>query len=169
MRNIRSAMVVLSGLLLSASFSATARAGPYVQTNLVSDTSGLAPITDSNLKNPWGLAFANTGPNPFWVADQRSGVSTLYGPTGTPNALVVTVLPAAGATGSGSPTGVVHNSINGVATSDFRVNGNPATFLFATLDGTISAWNTGTQTLRMVDNSAAGAVYTGLALANNGI
>jgi hypothetical protein len=42
-------------------------------------------------------------------------------------------------------------------------------FLFDSLDGTISAWNSnGTNAVTVVDNSAAGAVYTGLAIANNG-
>ena len=30
----------------------------FKQTNLVSDMPGLARITDPNLKNPWGVAFA---------------------------------------------------------------------------------------------------------------
>ncbi len=31
----------------------------FSQTNLVSDIPGLATITDPNLKNPWGVSFAN--------------------------------------------------------------------------------------------------------------
>lgn len=33
----------------------------YQQTNLVSDIGGVAQITDSNLVNPWGIAFSSTG------------------------------------------------------------------------------------------------------------
>jgi hypothetical protein len=33
-----------------------------VQTNLVSDISGLATITDSNLMNPWGVSHSATSP-----------------------------------------------------------------------------------------------------------
>jgi uncharacterized protein (TIGR03118 family) len=54
-------------------------------------------------------------------------------------------------------------------------NGNPATFLFATEDGTISGWNGGTQSIIAVNESAnpadgsealgMGAVYKGLAIA----
>src|SRR5258705_9169875 len=48
----------------------------YKQTNLVSDVPGLAPVTDANLVNPWGLIFS--GGSPWSVADNGSGVSTLY-------------------------------------------------------------------------------------------
>src|SRR5262249_26490850 len=70
----------------------------YHQTNLVSDIpnppGGAPAVIDANLKNPWGIALS---PNsPFWVSDQRTGVSTLYasnadGSTATKNALVVSV------------------------------------------------------------------------------
>jgi hypothetical protein len=76
MNRFHCALMTLSGLCLIASFSTTAPAGPYVGTNLVSDVSGLAPFTDSNLKNPWGLASSTSGP--FWVADQATGVATVY-------------------------------------------------------------------------------------------
>jgi uncharacterized protein (TIGR03118 family) len=43
-------------------------------------------------------------------------------------------------------------------------NGNAASFIFATEDGTISGWNGGTVAAIMADNSAAKAVYKGLAI-----
>ena len=49
-----------------------------------------------------------------------------------------------------SPTGIVFN----VDSSGFMLNGKPATFIMDTEDGTISAWNGGTQTTLEVDNSA---------------
>jgi len=39
-----------------------------VQVNLVSDVMGVALHTDANLVNPWGIAFAPTGP--FWDCGQ---------------------------------------------------------------------------------------------------
>ena len=36
-----------------------ANADGFSQTNLVSDMPGLATTTDPNLKNPWGVSFAN--------------------------------------------------------------------------------------------------------------
>src|ERR1700737_1851491 len=51
--------------------------------NLQSDIPGVADRTDANLVNPWGLAVGPTGI--FWVADNHTGVSTLYAPNGKPN------------------------------------------------------------------------------------
>ena len=52
-------------------------------------------------------------------------------------------------------------------TSGFVLSGGqPATFPFAGEDGTISGWNStaGASAVIVVDNSASGAVYKGLAL-----
>src|SRR5262249_51264626 len=35
--------------------------------NLVSDLPGMADVTDTNLVNPWGIAFSGT--SPFWISD----------------------------------------------------------------------------------------------------
>ncbi len=151
--------------LLATAAPGTLLAG-YYQTNLVSDVPGRALRTDPNLVNPWGISASPTGP--FWVSDNGTGVSTLYGGAGNIVPLVVTVPPAHGGTGPGSPTGQVFNG-----TTDFQVATNkPAVFLFASLDGTISGWNPtvpaagSTVAQRMV--TAANAVYTGLAIGNNG-
>jgi uncharacterized protein (TIGR03118 family) len=146
----------------------------YAVNVLVSDQPG-APWQDPNLKNPWGVAFAPG--SPFWISDNNSGKSTLYDGDGTPLSLVVTI-PCPKKAGEGSscpklaaPTGVVFNP-----SSDFVVPGtnSPALFIFATEDGTISAWNgsTGTNAVLIVDNSLIpnerfGAVYKGLALGVN--
>ena len=131
----------------------------YVQRNLVSDMPGVAVTTDPNLVNPWGLA-AGTG-GPFWVSDNGTGVSTLYNGSGIKAALTVTVPSPAGGTPPAPVTGQV---FNGTA-ADFA----GSRFIFATEDGTVSAWTSGTAAVLKVDNSASGAVYKGLALANNGV
>jgi uncharacterized protein (TIGR03118 family) len=137
----------------------------FVQTNLVSDIPGLAANTDPNVKNPWGIASSAT--SPFWVSDNGTGVSTVHNSSGTPLSLVVTIPPAPGASGAGNPTGVVFNG-----SSDFVVGGttSPAIFLFASENGTISGWAPplGTTAAIQVDNSAAGAVYKGVTIGNNG-
>src|SRR5215831_14474522 len=61
----------------------------FVQNNLVSDIPGMAANTDTNLVNPWGIAFS--GNSPFWISDNHAGVSTLYNSSGTPQSLVVTI------------------------------------------------------------------------------
>jgi uncharacterized protein (TIGR03118 family) len=65
------------------------------------------------------------------------------------------------------PTGVVFNG-----TGDFPVtqNGKPApgTFIFAALDGTISAWASTSSTVIVFDDGAGHAAYTGLTIGSNG-
>jgi hypothetical protein len=46
------------------------------QVNLASDVPGLAPLTDQDLKNPWGAALTAT--SPLWVSNQGTDSSTLY-------------------------------------------------------------------------------------------
>src|SRR5438309_6981528 len=53
--------------------SAAGFAQHYTQTNLVSNTAGVAPVTDPQLINPWGLS-RNSG-SPWWVSDQATGFS----------------------------------------------------------------------------------------------
>jgi uncharacterized protein (TIGR03118 family) len=134
----------------------------FTQTNLVSDIPGEAAVTDPNLVNPWGIVASSS--SPFWVSDNGSGVSTLYSGAGAKLPLTVTVPTAANGTPPSAPTGVVFNG-----TTDFNVGtAAPAHFIFDTEDGTISGWNTGNSAVLEVDNSATGAVYKGLAIANNG-
>jgi uncharacterized protein (TIGR03118 family) len=136
------------------------RADSFTQTNLVSDVPNLAANTDSNLKNPWGVAFSAT--SPFWASDQATGVATLYGATGTPVSLVVAI-PGSASPTSG-PTGMVFSNISG----SFLVGAAPATFIFDNLNGTISGWNSAAGTTAVVMATTPGAVYTGLAQASNG-
>jgi uncharacterized protein (TIGR03118 family) len=131
-----------------------------VQTNLVSDIPGLAVTTDPNLVDPWG--FSNSATSPYWVSDQGTGKSTLYNGAGTPTPLVVAV-PAVGA--PSGPTGQINVP---AGTSGFAVPGTTTTahFIFATFDGTIAAWASGTSAVTAA--TVPGAVFTGLAFANNG-
>src|SRR6516165_10740111 len=61
--------------------------GAYLQTNLVSDLPGVANATDPNLSNPWGIVASAT--SPFWIADNATGLSTLYNGLGAVQSLVV--------------------------------------------------------------------------------
>ena len=146
----------------------------FLTTNLVANTPGLAPVTDPHLINPWGIAL-NPSTGAFWVADDGSGVSTLYDDTGQPfppgAPLIVTIPPPAGspARTTSTPTGTAFNGGSGFAVSE---NGTtaPAQFLFATEDGTISGWSPavdGTHAILAVDNAPRKAVYKGLALGDN--
>jgi uncharacterized protein (TIGR03118 family) len=147
-------------LVLTPATVFAAGANVFVRHDLVSDQAGLADVTDPNLINPWGVSFSGTGP--FWVSNTGKGNSTLYNGSGVITPTVVTV-PAAAAGKQGTPTGQVFNSGTGFVLA----NGSPARFIFSTEDGTISAWNGGAAATIMVDNSASGAVFYGLAIGAN--
>ena len=146
---------------LAVLVSSSARGGEYVQTNIVSDLTGVAPNVDPNLKNPWGMSFS--GSSPFWVSNQVSGTSTLYNALGSPVKQDLTVTIPTTSSGPQGPTGQVSNS----NTSAFLVDGSYAHFIFANLNGTISAWNPSAGTAAQREATTSGAVFTGLAIATN--
>lgn len=167
---MRKALVCLAGLIgLGAVTGVTVQAqtNSYTQSNLVSDTTGLAPNTDANLLNPWGICFLPE--LPFWISDNNSGFTTLYTKTGALQG-TFTIAPPHGSSNPAAPTGCAGNSTNG-----FPAGGAASVFIFDTEDGTISGWTGGASSVLVVDNStnptaALGAVYKGLALltANQG-
>jgi uncharacterized protein (TIGR03118 family) len=155
------ALTMSLGLLL-VSFSSTALA-QYKLAKLVSNQAGQAKNTDPLLVNGWGLAYGPGGP--FWVSDEGTGWSTLYDGMGNPQALQVVVPAFNNPNGGGTPTGIVFNG-----SQEFNVQGWPAIFLFANLDGTISGWapqSNPTTAIVAVNNWSSGAVYTGLAITSN--
>src|SRR6478672_4261632 len=113
-RNLRFRGVLAVLLLLPS----TGFAQHYTQTNLVSSIRGTGtnPVNplDQQLVNPWGLTRSVT--SPWWVADNGTGVSTLYNGVGNKNALFVTIPVPTGVAGPAKPTGVVFNG-----TSDFAL------------------------------------------------
>ena len=127
----------------------------YTQTNLVADTPGIAPVTDPNLVNPWGLSRA-TG-SPWWISDNGMGLSTLYTGAGAIAPLVVTI-PSADGKSTGNPTGTIFNG----TPHDFQISpGVAAKFLFATEDGTVSGWAGGT-TATIKVNTHSASVFKGM-------
>ncbi len=158
----RKALLALA--LVTAGFQTLASAQKYSQTNLISDVPGWAATVDPNLVNAWGIAFSPT--SPAWVADNGTGVSTLYTGAGGIVPLVVTVPGPAGSMDHSAPTGIVFNGNGGFTVSGNGTSGS-SVFIFATEDGTISGWNPGVDlhnAVRMVDNSGMEAVYKGLAI-----
>ena len=145
----------------------TSFAQQYQETDQVSNVGTLgATFIDPHLLNPWGIARSSTGV--WWVSDQVAGVATLYNgegiavnAQGAPQPLVVTI-PHAGQGVSG-PTGLVFNG-----SSDFDVEaGKPAVFIFASRDGTISAWNPKVNPTVAIEKvkAAPGSVLTGATIA----
>ena len=170
-------VMLLVAALPGAAF-AKANAGSqgfYQQTNLVSDIAG-AQFTDTNLVNSWGLVHGPT--TPWWVADNGTGVSTLYNTTQGMEVMKVPLtvtIPAPTGTPAGTtaaPTGVIFNGGGGFNVSE---NGTSfsSLFIFDTEDGTISGWNKNftdlTHAVLAVDRSnvGKGAVYKGLAIGSN--
>lgn len=167
-------LIALAGMFLTgaalhtsvahAASTISTQGGSYQRINLVSDIAGKAPVTDPNLKNPWGLVSSPT--SPWWVSNNNSGTSTLYQGTGAIVPLVVNT-PLPGGKPGGAPTGIVFNGDS----SSFMVTENGTSgasiFLFDTEDGTIEGWSPGvdrTNAIIAVDRSAMGAVYKGLAI-----
>ncbi len=143
-------------------FVSSAAMAQFTLTNLVSNQVGKAVHVDPLLVNGWGLVHSSG--SPWWISDQGSGWSTLYTANGTKLGLEVAV-PSANGKGTGQPTGIVFNG-----SQDFKISGQPAVFLFATLDGTISGWAPGVNpnaAVIVVNNSSSGAQYTGLAITGN--
>lgn len=162
--------LAVTGILLALVLCvpSLANAASYKATILTADTSGIAPNTDPNLVNPWGVSFAPGGP--FWVSDNNTGLSTLYNGTGQVQPLVVVIPPPTGSSAISTPTGTVYNATGGFVVKKGSLTG-AGIFLFDTEDGTISGWNPSvdaTNAILAVDNSSSGAVYKAMELANNG-
>ncbi len=72
--------MVLMGAAVLACASAEAQTNSYSVTNIVTNTQ------DAKLVNPWGIsrsANKTVAENQWWVADNATGVSTLYDANGT--------------------------------------------------------------------------------------
>ena len=159
----------LAAMFIASYFgaAATVEAGGYVETDLVvnksvngvptlTDKNGIVHIAkffDANLQNPWGISESTT--SPFWVSDNGTGVATLYSVAANPDGSqvvqkfppssqggpLVVRIPLPDGSWCGAPTGVVFNP-----TQEFKTPGTnfPATFIFATEDGTIVGCATST-------------------------
>jgi uncharacterized protein (TIGR03118 family) len=108
--------------------------------------------------------------SPFWISNQGSNSTTLYRVTdstdvGTPVPVFTVNIPPTGGPG---PTGQVSNTnSSSFHLTDPLSDGNAASFIFANLNGTISAWNSSLGTngsTAHIEVTTAGAVYTGLAV-----
>jgi len=150
----------------------------FKQTNLVSDIPGLATLTDPNLVNTWGVS-AIPGKTPFWISNQGTGTASLFSVTGATGVAPANFFPAPAtnfvavpppvASGFPGPTGQVANAVG----TSFGIAGGPAVFIFANLNGSISAWNgsnvnPATMNAATVVASSPGAVFTGLAMNSAG-
>jgi uncharacterized protein (TIGR03118 family) len=155
----------LAAALLVVGTSAASRPGNhYKVTPLASDVSGLAPVTDANLQNTWGLA---RGPaTPWWIANNGTASASVYAASGA--RVDIGGQPAQGV--PGAPTGTVFSGIAGqfqVGTAADPTALGASNFVFDSEDGTISAWRIGSTAAQVtVDMSSSGAVFKGLAISD---
>jgi len=126
-----SALLAMTAAVFPAAAQTTA-ANVYVQTNLVGNTKGLAPVVDPNLVDPWGVSISAS--SPFWISNHLSATSTLYNGSGVANSTIVKI-PAGAASAAGAigrPTGQVQNNLS---TSVTPVAGTTYTFKTANNSG----------------------------------
>jgi uncharacterized protein (TIGR03118 family) len=173
MRRSAYRLTTVLGVALMLASSAMAQ---YKLNTTDSNQFGWAAHIDPLMVNAWGLVH---GPgSPWWVSEQGSGWSTIYSGNGTIEGLKVLIPTAgngpdlpAGANGPGSPTGIVYNATaSSTGTNEFQVQGWASTFIFATLDGTISGWapqSNLNQAILAADRSSSKSSYTGLAITNH--
>jgi len=150
--------LAVCALALVGAASLHAQQTTYTQTNLTANQAGVANHTDAQLSNPWGISFLPG--DVFWIANNNGGTSTTYDAAGNKQAITTGIPVAANnPCNPGCPTGTIANAV----ATDF----GGATFVFDTEDGIIASWNGTANAITKVDNSAAGAVYKGLALVTN--
>ena len=156
------AATIAAALLAVAAASAAPHSkNRYTVTPLASDVPGVAPATDANLKNTWGLARGDA--TPWWIANNGTASTSVYNGAGT--RVDIGGLPTQGV--PGDPTGAVFSGIAGqfqVGTTASATLGT-SNFIFDGEDGTISAWRIGS-TAALVTVPSSGAVYKGLAISN---
>ena len=156
-------------LILSAPAVQAAPGAFYHSHNLVSDGAVPADHFDPNLVNAWGLAFNPFGP--AWVADNGTGVATIYDGNGNAASLIVQI-PSPTSNSGGAVTGAVYNGSPSFVVTENAVSG-ASRFLFDTEDGVIAGWAPNvdsTHAIKVVDKSGSGAVFKGIAItaAGNG-
>ena len=125
---------------------------------LVSDQAGVAPNTDPDLVNAWGISQQGNGP--LWISDNGTGLSTIYDVDTGVKEFGVTI-----------PGGVPTGTVGVLSPHNFVITeGNkqgPSYFMFDSESGMITGWNPVVDfanAVVAVDNSAQDSVYKGLAI-----
>jgi uncharacterized protein (TIGR03118 family) len=169
--SIRAALLataIVAGLAAAVPTQAGPPDNSYTVTALVSDVPGAAPVTDPNVHNAWGLTRSAT--SPWWISDNGTSKTSVY--TGAGALVQIGGLNAQDVRGNpiSAPTGDVFSGIAGqfqVGTTATPTVLGTSNFIFASEDGTISAWRGGsTAALVTVNMTSQGAVFKGLAISN---
>jgi uncharacterized protein (TIGR03118 family) len=135
----------------------------FIQENLVGNNDEYSPARiDPTLVNAWGLAFSSNGV--AWISSLETSLSQVYNAITGADVRAPVNIPGPFTPTGGHSTGVVFNG-----GSSFVIpapNNQAARFIFAGVDGVISAWNNaaGNNAIR-VYSDVGHSVYTGLAIA----
>jgi uncharacterized protein (TIGR03118 family) len=146
----------LAALMLPLAVAHPATAA-YIVTNLASDLDmGPGVFQDPDMQNPWGLTVR--GASPFWIANNGTGLATLYNTStgaAVKQGLVVTI--------PGQTLGDIVPITGTVGNLSSSFNGD--LFLFAAENGGIYGWRgaLGTTAETLLTPSAS-SVYKGLAI-----
>ena len=136
----------------------------YTVTPLASNIPGVAPTTDTNLVNGWGLARSADEP----VVGRRQRRATRRRSTTVP-ARSRRSAASPFQTVEGGPTGAVFSGIAGqflVGTTAAPTTLGTSNFVFANEDGEIRAWRGGSTAALVTVPNTTGAIYKGLAISN---
>lgn len=158
MKYLFAGLTAFTSVLATQQLSAKADfVSKYEVIPLVSNT-GTEEEQDSNLINPWGLFVDKKGI--IYAADNGTNLITSYDKKGSPNTFIVHA--------NSAPTGLEENDND----HSFIIPGThvSARFLLCTEEGTILAYNGAANhgnAIIVADRSSIGAVYKGLALAED--
>jgi uncharacterized protein (TIGR03118 family) len=180
----QAAVIVTAGALtalgVTAASAGASPPGGYQQINMVSDQPGVAPLTDPDLVNAWGLSASpgtDAAPgSPLWVSDNGTDKTTLYSGASATTVTKVPTFPNGIDVTSGAPTGQVFNADtdpNGFFVHDAAGHSARAAFIFDSENGGIDGWNPGvgatgpgpSTVTEVAVKNGANAVYKGLAQA----
>ncbi|GIH19883.1 TIGR03118 family protein [Rugosimonospora africana] len=130
--------------------------------NQVSDQAERDPaVVDPDAVNTWGLAFGPAPTTPLWVANNGTNTATVY--TGGVNGAPVVKSDLTVDIPGGAPTGEVFNDTDGFDVPGAG-NDKPATFIWVSEGGDVTAWNPDAGTEAVQVAHVDGAVYKGATL-----
>ncbi len=128
----------------------------YQKVHLVSSEDGYgASVVDPRLVNAWGMVVEPTGN--YWISSTDQDLTTIYDYKGMISTLPITI--------PGKPTGIVYNPTVGFAIPSTAMLSK---IIYVGEEGTLHAWTSGKAIAKVIDQSAQGAVYTGVAIASDG-
>lgn len=150
------AISIALGLLATGAHAAGYKVVPQI-----SDQPGVAPVQDTDLINPWGLAQLNDGA-PVWTSDNGSDKSTFYDRISGTKEFPVVAVPSAPTGIVATPSGVNFNvTVSGTSGRCY--------FIFDTESGVVSCWAPSLDNNNAIlgyDGTAQGSAYKGLAIDN---